>query len=37
MGQPYFFDSGVRSGSDTAKTLAAQGYCRAGVHLLEPT
>jgi hypothetical protein len=36
-GTAVLLDSGVRSGSEAAKTLAAEGYCRAGVHLLEPT
>jgi isopentenyl diphosphate isomerase/L-lactate dehydrogenase-like FMN-dependent dehydrogenase len=36
-GTAVLLDSGVRSGSEAAKTLAAEGDCRAGVHLLEPT
>jgi isopentenyl diphosphate isomerase/L-lactate dehydrogenase-like FMN-dependent dehydrogenase len=31
------FDSRAHSGFDAAKALAAQRYCRAGLHPLEPT
>jgi lactate 2-monooxygenase len=36
-GMAVLFDSGVHSGSDVAKALTTQGYCRAGFCPLEPT